>query len=130
MKKLALAAVAVLAFTGTSANATSGSWYDWFYGSSSSSGGHTHYYDCGHCSGKKNCGSSSGGSTGGTTTGGTTTGGTTTGGTTTGGTTTGGTTTSGGSTGGTQVPEPGLFAMFAAGAVAMGIARRRRRNNG
>ena len=88
MKKLALVAIAALAFTGTSANAT-GSFYESYFGGKK---GHKHYYNCGHCW-NNNCGSStSGGSSGGTTTGGTTTGGTTTGGTTTGGTTTGGAT--------------------------------------
>ena len=67
----------------------------------------------GHC--KKNCGSTSSSTTSSTTGGHTTS-------------TTGGHTTSGGTSGGTQVPEPGMLGLFAAGVVGIGMARRRRRS--
>lgn len=95
----------------------------WSWGGSS--GGHTHYCNCGHSGGSKQCGTSttSGGTT--TTSGGTTT---TSGGTTT---TSGGTTTtsggsSGGSSGGTDVPEPGMLGMMGLGLVGLAYARRRK----
>lgn len=73
---------------------------------------------------KKNCSTS----TSGNTTSGNTTSGNTTSGNTTSGNTTSGNTTSGNTTsGGTAVPEPGMLAMFGAGLLGLGLARRRRR---